>query len=204
MFLCFYGNVLVTSFTVILRPLDYGTATRGNPGFRVTLRITVYRQSVRLDDKPLESHDQCNFIFQFNIPYVTSSLRRGWVCRLQLLLAFARAVNLRSESRGTHDHILLSQIRVSPTWAIVLQWPCLQSRSVATTVCRGHNSGFLQTCHEMPNCDFSQTAPISSVVFFSSSRIQITIRRDIYQQECYKKGYYDEQDTYFGSTDQVD
>jgi hypothetical protein len=24
----------VTSFTVILRPLDYGTATRGNPGFR--------------------------------------------------------------------------------------------------------------------------------------------------------------------------
>jgi hypothetical protein len=24
MFLCFYGNVLVTSFTVILRPLDYG------------------------------------------------------------------------------------------------------------------------------------------------------------------------------------
>jgi hypothetical protein len=35
MFLCFYGNVLVTSFTVILRPLDYGTATRGNPGFRL-------------------------------------------------------------------------------------------------------------------------------------------------------------------------
>jgi hypothetical protein len=34
MFLCFYGNVLVTSFTVILRPLDYGTATRGNPGLR--------------------------------------------------------------------------------------------------------------------------------------------------------------------------
>jgi hypothetical protein len=32
MFLCFYGNVLVTSFTVILRPLDYGNATRGNPG----------------------------------------------------------------------------------------------------------------------------------------------------------------------------
>jgi hypothetical protein len=36
MFLCFYGNVLVTSFTVILRPLDYGTATRGNPGLRLT------------------------------------------------------------------------------------------------------------------------------------------------------------------------
>jgi hypothetical protein len=26
----------VTSFTVILRPLDYGTATRGNPGFTVS------------------------------------------------------------------------------------------------------------------------------------------------------------------------
>jgi hypothetical protein len=41
-------------------------------------------------------------------------LTRGWVCRLQLLLALASAVILRSESRGTHDHILLSQIRDSP------------------------------------------------------------------------------------------
>jgi hypothetical protein len=44
-------------------------------------------------------------------PYVTSSLTRGWVCRLQLLLALASAVILRSESRRTHDHIWLSQIR---------------------------------------------------------------------------------------------
>jgi hypothetical protein len=49
-------------------------------------------------------------------PYVTSSLARGWVCRLQLLLTFASAVILRSESRGTHNHILLSQIRDSPPW----------------------------------------------------------------------------------------
>jgi hypothetical protein len=47
-------------------------------------------------------------------PYVTSSLTRGSVCRLQLLLALASAVILGSESRGTHDHILLSQIRDSP------------------------------------------------------------------------------------------
>jgi hypothetical protein len=40
MFLCFYGNVLVTSFTVILWPLDYGTATRGNPGFRVLRTVS--------------------------------------------------------------------------------------------------------------------------------------------------------------------
>jgi hypothetical protein len=47
-------------------------------------------------------------------PHVTSSLMRGWVCRLQLLLAFASSVILRSESHGTHDHIFLSQIRDSP------------------------------------------------------------------------------------------
>jgi hypothetical protein len=59
------------------------------------------------------------FIFQLNTcsysPYVTSSLTRGCVCRLQLLLFLASAVILRSGSRGTHDHILLSQIRDSPT-----------------------------------------------------------------------------------------
>jgi hypothetical protein len=59
-----------------------------------------------------------NFIFQLNIyyhsPYVTPSLTRGWICRLQLLLVLASIVVLRSGSRGTHDHILLSQIRGSP------------------------------------------------------------------------------------------
>jgi hypothetical protein len=49
-----------------------------------------------------------NFMFQLNTCgysyYVTSSLARGWVCRLQLLLVLASAVTLRSESRGTHDH----------------------------------------------------------------------------------------------------
>jgi hypothetical protein len=39
---------------------------------------------------------------------------RGWVCRLQLLLVLASAVIFGSESRGTRDHILLSQIRDSP------------------------------------------------------------------------------------------
>jgi hypothetical protein len=41
------------------------------------------------------------------------SLTRGWVCSLQLLLALTSAVILRSESHGTHDHILLSPIRDS-------------------------------------------------------------------------------------------
>jgi hypothetical protein len=41
-------------------------------------------------------------------PYATSSLTRGGVCSLQLQLVLASAVSLRSESRGTPDHILLS------------------------------------------------------------------------------------------------
>jgi hypothetical protein len=78
----------------------------------VTLRLTIsssWRQA-------LEIHDQY-FSPQLNTcgysPYV-SSLMREWVCRLQLLLVLAGAVKLRSESRGTHDHIFLSQIRGSP------------------------------------------------------------------------------------------
>jgi hypothetical protein len=59
-----------------------------------------------------------NFIFHPNtcgyIPHVTSSLTRGWVCSLKLLLALASAVILRSKSRDTHGHILLSQIQQSP------------------------------------------------------------------------------------------
>jgi hypothetical protein len=38
----------------------------------------------------------------------------GWVCRLQMLLVLASPVILGSEPRGTHDRILLSQIRDSP------------------------------------------------------------------------------------------
>jgi hypothetical protein len=36
------------------------------------------------------------------------------VCRLQLLLTLASAAILRSEFRGTHDYVLLSQIRDCP------------------------------------------------------------------------------------------
>jgi hypothetical protein len=42
------------------------------------------------------------------------SHRRGRVCRLRLLLALVSAVILGSQSRGTHDHILLSHIPDSP------------------------------------------------------------------------------------------
>jgi hypothetical protein len=58
---------------------------------RVTLRLAVYRQSVRLGVKPLETHDQ-TFFFQLDpcgdSPYVTSSLSRRWFCLLWICLAF--------------------------------------------------------------------------------------------------------------------
>jgi hypothetical protein len=71
---------------------------------------------IRLGAEPLETHGQ-NFS-QMNTcghsPYITSSLTRGWVCHLQLLLALASAFILGSEFRGTCDHILLPQIRDFP------------------------------------------------------------------------------------------
>jgi hypothetical protein len=54
----------------------------------------VYHQSVRLGPKPLENHGQILFsqlIPCSHSPNVTSSLTRGWVCCLQLLLALASA-----------------------------------------------------------------------------------------------------------------
>jgi hypothetical protein len=66
----------------------------------------------RLAPSPLRP--TTSIFFQLNpcgrSPYVTSSLTREWVCRLQLLLVLANSVILWSESRETHDHILLSQI----------------------------------------------------------------------------------------------
>jgi hypothetical protein len=60
----------------------------------VTFRLAVCSQSARLGAKSLEIHDQ--YFFQRNSRgyslYVTSSLTRGWVCRLQLLLALASVV----------------------------------------------------------------------------------------------------------------
>jgi hypothetical protein len=50
--------------------------------FKVTLRLAVYRQSVRLGVKSLETYDHNFFPTEpcGNSPYVTSSLTRRWVC----------------------------------------------------------------------------------------------------------------------------
>jgi hypothetical protein len=63
-----------------------------------------------------------NSVFQLNT-YVTSSLTRGRVCRLQLLLVLASAIILWFDSLGTDDHILLCYIRDTPN--LEGQVPCL-------------------------------------------------------------------------------
>jgi hypothetical protein len=76
---------------------------------RVTLRLAIYRPSI------LTSSIFFQLNTRFRSPYVTTSLTRGWVCHLQLLLVLlTSAVILRPESRMIHDLILLSQIRDSP------------------------------------------------------------------------------------------
>jgi hypothetical protein len=80
---------------------------------RVTLRLAVHRQSIRLSDKPHWDPRPQLLFSKWTPPYVTSFLTRGWICRLQFQLVLASAIILSSESRGTQDHILLSQIRDS-------------------------------------------------------------------------------------------
>jgi hypothetical protein len=75
------------------------------------LRVRVYFMigglppiSSSLRQTPLDPRSE--FLFPnrtlgVNNPYVTSSLTRRWVCRLQLLLVLASAVILRPVSRGT-------------------------------------------------------------------------------------------------------
>jgi hypothetical protein len=63
----------------------------------VTLLLAVYRQSVCLGVKHLQTHDQ-RFFPQLNpcdiSPYVTSSLTRRWVCLLCKCLAFRQVLLL--------------------------------------------------------------------------------------------------------------
>jgi hypothetical protein len=83
-------------WTAVLYQLKYSCQSQR---VRVTLRLVVYRQSVCLGDKPLETHDQ-QFYFKLNPcgygAYVTSSLMRGRVRRsLLLLVSPAQPFSLR-------------------------------------------------------------------------------------------------------------
>jgi hypothetical protein len=81
-----------------------------------------------------------NFIFQ---------LVRERVCRLQLLMALASAVILRPESRGTHDHILQSQIRDSLNLEGQVVVFIVFTAPLTITACLFlfHYCGFQPSCH---------------------------------------------------------
>jgi hypothetical protein len=74
---------------------------------------------ISLGDKPLETLDQY-FFFQLNTcgdsPYVTSSLTRGWVCRVQLLLVVASAVNSGPSPTGLMTTFYCLRFQTPPTW----------------------------------------------------------------------------------------
>jgi hypothetical protein len=97
---CLLANSLATSCLTILTAV------------KVILRVIVSEPVCLVVRHPFGARDQIFItikqlqIYWCAMPYMT----RGRVCTLQLLLA----VILRSESLGTHEHILLSQIQNFP------------------------------------------------------------------------------------------
>jgi hypothetical protein len=94
---------LWVEFSLLLRPtvsrsvclgIKHTSEAYDSEPVRVTLRMPVNRQSVQNDAETFETHCQ-NFFSQLNScghsPYITSSLTRGWVCHLHLLLAIPSA-----------------------------------------------------------------------------------------------------------------
>jgi hypothetical protein len=94
------------------RTRSYIPHEESGPKVKIVLPPTASRPVCRGVKHTSGAQDQiCMNISVLRICWCwTTSLMIGRVYRLQLLLALAIAVILGSESRGTHDHFLLSQI----------------------------------------------------------------------------------------------
>jgi hypothetical protein len=107
-------NYVVRRFRFPICPFDEiaGILSLWSPTFKVKPKLCCDRRSVGLSVLASSTHLGPK---QLRVCWCGApSLTRGRICRLQLLLALASAVILGSESRWTHDHILLSQVRDSP------------------------------------------------------------------------------------------
>jgi hypothetical protein len=97
---------------------------------RATLRLEIYRQSIRLGAKPLETHYH-NFFLQLNpcghSPYVTSSLTRRWVCLLWIGFAFVKCTY--------RIYSMLLKILLCALYTSPLSVQALQSRSCISYLC---------------------------------------------------------------------
>jgi hypothetical protein len=83
----------------------------------VNLRPTVSRPVCPGVRRPSGTCDQFFFLFeisfrQLRVCNFVAPSRQSTEYRVQLLLGLARAVTLRSKSRRTHGHILLSHLRL--------------------------------------------------------------------------------------------